>query len=621
MKDTYAKRSNIIRWIFAISGIGLIVQTAKLQLFDDTYKSRAEQITINKKVIEPSRGIFFDRNEKVLSYNDPVYDLMCTRNLVSEMDTTFFCALLDIDRSTFLEGLNKNFRGRYYSKSIPYTFLKGINPEKYASFQEHLREFPGFDVRIRNHRDYPYPHGANVLGYVSEVSRAQVEASEGHYDAGDLIGSRGLEKHYDQEIRGKKGLELVLKDNRGKDVVAYESGRLDTAAVPGRDIVTTLDFDLQALGEDLLSNKNGSIVAIEPLSGEILAMVSSPNFDPNLLAINENRGAMFDSLTNDPNKPFLDRTVSAKYPPGSIFKTVVGLIALQEGMIYSGKAMTCNGGYTINDDFFGCRSHPHPANMSIALQHSCNTYFFQVYRSIIDQFGYREPQQGLDKMNKYLSDFGLGRKLGIDYPFEKNGNMPSSRYYDRRYGSSVWNSPRILSNGIGQGEIELTTLQMANLAAIMANYGNYKIPHLVKAYRNSNSEIPLEYRTNNNVGVDSIHFRAIQRGMVLAGQAASFSGVTVAGKTGTSQNRGPDHSVFFAYAPANDPQIAIAVYVENAGSGGAVARPIASYMIEKYLKGEIAASRQPYMEYVKSIRTSIIPEPPVLDTLNIPALQ
>jgi len=351
-------------------------------------------------------------------------------------------------------------------------------------------------------------------------------------------------------------------------------------------------------------------------------MVSAPNFNPNLLAITDRRGAMFDSLTNDPNKPFLDRTVSAKYPPGSIFKTVVGLIALQEGLTHPGKAMACNGGYRFSeDDFFGCRPHPYPSNMGIALQYSCNTYFFQTYRSIIDQYGFKEPQKGLDRMNEYLSDFGLGRILNIDYPSEKKGNIPSSRYYDRQYGSSGWKSPTILSNGIGQGELELTTIQMANLAAIMANYGNYRIPHLVKGYRNSDSEIPLEYRTVNNAGVDSVHFKIIRSGMKLAGRAASFPGVEVAGKTGTSQNIGPDHSVFFAYAPADDPQIAIAVYVENGGSGAAVARPVASYMIEKYLTGNIAEGRRPYMEYLKTIQTSIVPEPVAIDSINIPELQ
>jgi len=621
MKDTYANRSDIIRWIFAISSIGLVIQSARLQLFDDTYQRIAQQTTINKKVIEPARGIFFDRNGTVLTYNDPVYDLMCTRNLVQELDTTFFCQLLEITKSEFLEGLNKNFRGRYYSKSIPYTFLKGIDQGTYARFQEHLQEFPGFDIKIRNVRDYPIQHGANVLGYVSEVSQDQIASELGDFSPGELIGSRGLEKYYDSEIRGRKGLQLVLKDNRGKDVTSYEGGSLDTAATPGYDIITTLDFDLQALGEELLTNKNGSIVAIEPKTGEILAMVSSPSFDPNLLSINDDRGAMFDSLTNDPNNPFLDRTVSAKYPPGSIFKTVVGLIALQEGLISPGKSMSCTGGYSFNDSYWGCRSHPYPSNMAIALQYSCNTYFYQVYRYIIDQYGFYQPQKGLDKMNKYLSDFGLGRKLNVDYPFEKKGNMPSSRYYDRQYGSSVWKSPTIISNGIGQGELELTTIQMANLAAIMANYGNYRIPHLIKEYKDSGREIPLQYRVNNNVGVDSIHFNIVRKGMELAGQAASFPGVTVAGKTGTSQNKKKDHSVFFAYAPADNPEIAIAVYVENAGSGGATARPIASYMIEKYLTGDIAEGRRAYLEYVKSVRTSMLPEPEVIDTLNIPQLR
>ncbi|NNE32246.1 MAG: penicillin-binding protein 2, partial [Winogradskyella sp.] len=325
MKDNYSNRSIIIQWVFSLSFFALIAQTAALQLFDDSYRKIAAQTTINKKVVEPPRGILYDRNLKVLTYNEPIYDLMCTRNLVQEMDTALFCNLLNIDKATFLENLNKDFSSRFFSKSLPYVFIKNLDQETYARFHEHLYHFPGFNLRVRNLREYPEKSGANVIGYVSEVSQNQVDESPRNLSPGDLIGSRGLEKQYDEIIRGKNGLQLILRDNRGKEVAPYEGGLLDTAAVPGKDIITTLDIDLQNFGEEIMQNKNGSIVAIEPSSGEILAMVSSPAFDPNLLSVSADRGSVFDTLVTDPNKPLFDRTVSAKYPPGSIFKTVVGL--------------------------------------------------------------------------------------------------------------------------------------------------------------------------------------------------------------------------------------------------------------------------------------------------------
>ncbi|MBT8219586.1 MAG: penicillin-binding protein 2 [Bacteroidia bacterium] len=609
MKDPLAGRADIIKWIFTLSFLGLIVQTGRLQLVDSSFKQIAEQTTVYKEVIQPARGILYDRKDIVLTYNDPIYDIMCTRNLVEKMDTSLFCELLHIDRATFDENLNKDFRSRFYSRNIPFVFLQNISRTVYARFHEHLYAFPGFDVRVRNLREYPEQCGANVIGYVSEVNQQQIDLSDGQYTSGDFIGSRGLEKQYDDKIRGRKGINLLLKDNRGRSVSSYQDGQLDSTAIPGQDIFTTLDIELQRLGEQLLSNKNGSIVAIEPSSGEILALISSPTFNPNLLTINTARSAMFDSLSNDINKPFLDRSVSAKYPPGSIFKTVVGLIALQEGTTHPSRSMTCNGRYTFGEYSWGCRPHPRPNNISIAIRYSCNTYFYQIFRGVVDQFGYHEPQKGLDRMNEYLQKFGLGSRLKVDFPFEKPGNVPTSNYYNGQYGISGWKSPTIISNGIGQGELELTTIQMANLAVIMANRGNYRIPHLIKSYKSSDREIPLEYRVNNSVDIDSSHFEPIIQGMTLAGRAASFPGVDVAGKTGTSQNPfGEDHSVYFAFAPVENPQIAIAVYVENAGFGSTVAAPIASYMIEKYINGNIAENRKPYMSYVEGITTSLTPE-------------
>lgn len=609
MRDSEFLRKNIILATMIVGLLVLIVQAARLQIFDDSYKRQARRTTVFKKVMEPARGIFYDRNGQVLTYNHPLYDLMCTRNLVDEeMDTELFCALLDIDFETFSNNLNQNFGSRFYSRNLPFTFLKNVDAKSIASFREHMSDFPGFDIRLRSQREYPKACGPNVIGYVSEVSRDEIDASGGSLAPGDLIGSRGMEKQYDQSIRGNNGISYVMRDNRGQEVGAYQEGLLDSNAIAGFDIQTAIDIDLQAFGESLLQNKNGSIVAIEPQTGEVLALISSPTFDPNILSVFNNRGATFDSLARDPNKPFLDRSVSAQYPPGSIFKTVVSLIALQEGILYPGKSMSCTGAYTAFDQTWGCRNHPHPSNMARALQYSCNTYYYQVYRSIIEKYGFNKPDEGLAMMNSYLGRFGLGSKLDIDQPFEKNGNIPTARYYDRQYGSNRWKSTGIISNGIGQGEIELTTIQMANLAAIIANKGYYYAPHIIKSYRNSSKQIDKKYSTRKYVGIDSIHFDAVQKGMILAAENLAIPNVRAAGKTGTSQNIGEDHSVFFAYAPVDDPKIAISVYVENAGAGAAIARPIASYLLEYYLNGSIAEYRKPQMKYIQSIKTSITPE-------------
>ena len=443
------------------------------------------------------------------------------------------------------------------------------------------------------------------------------------YDAdqpiiGDYIGINGLENQYENLLSGQKGISYMFKDNLGREVDSYDSGSLDSSAISGEDIITSIDLDLQAYGEYLMQNKKGSIVAIEPSSGEILTMISSPSFDPNLLSVNQHRGDAFRELLSDTlSDPLLDRSVMAKYPPGSIFKPVLALIALQEGVTYANRTIYCDEGYTYRGFTQGCHDHSTPYNIKLAIQHSCNAYFLQVCRDVIEKHGFNQPEQGLDILVNHLYDFGLGRKLGIDNNYEHKGFIPTPAFYDNLYDKTIapngWRSTYIMSIGIGQGELELTTVQMANLAAILANRGYYYTPHLLKGFKNPDLNVPNKYDIKHAVRIDSIYFPTVIDGMervVTAGTAtnAQIPGIRVCGKTGTSENpHGKDHSVFFAFAPKDDPKIAIAVFIENAGWGGTYASPIASLMMEKYLNGEISNNRK-WMEE-RMVEANLISSP------------
>ncbi|MBK6930291.1 MAG: hypothetical protein IPH12_05280 [Saprospirales bacterium] len=399
-------------------------------------------------------------------------------------------------------------------------------------------------------------------------------------------------------MRGKKGYTFLLKDNLGRIVGGYENGAADTMPISGDDLVSSIDIRLQTYAEQLMQNKTGSVVAIEPATGEILAMVSAPTYDPNDLTMTKDRGPVFSRLLTDPLKPFFDRTVMAKYPPGSIFKTVVTLVGLQEGTLLPNSGQGCNGGYFYAGRLYKCHHHSHVSNVVDALAYSCNTYYFGEFRDVVEKFGYTNPHKGLDLFVKYCHEFGLGRQLGIDYPNESAGNIPDSKYYDQIYPRHLggWRSPTIMSLAIGQGELQLTTLQMANLAACLANRGHWFPPHLAKHFK-TGSDIPKPFLHAQKVNIDRKYFDMVVEGMaqcVNRGTAHSCAipDIQVCGKTGTSQNpHGDDHSVFFAFAPKDSPTIAIAVYVENATWGASFAAPIASLMIEKFINDTIASGR------------------------------
>ncbi len=592
-------RSYVIKGVIILTGILILLRVAFMQLLDQSYRIKAETATIEKQVIYPSRGLIYDRNGKLIVFNKPIYDLFATANLLDPaMDTMKMCRVLGITRETFEKNLDKDFNDFRFSRRIPFLFLDKIDAVTYARLQEILHEFPGFTTKVRTVRGYEYPYGAHVLGYISEVDQDVIESSQGAYEKRDYYGVSGIEASYEDALRGKKGLEYQLKDNFGRNVGSYENGDRDANALSGNDVIVSLDIELQGYAEELMKGKIGGIVAIEPESGEILSMVSSPAYNPEVLSVSADRARTFNRLQTDSLKPFFNRATMAKYPPGSIFKPVLSLIALEEGVLTTDRYITCKGAYYYKTYRWGCHARPGVRNVVKAIEESCNTFFYTVYQDLVNVEGFENPEVGLNKIVAHLNDFGLGQKLRIDLPQEQEGLIPDSDFYDDFYeGKGDWRSTYIISNAIGQGEIELTTVQMANLAAIIGNRGYYYRPHLIKQFRDSTSQIGRPYLTPKRVRIEDQHFDPVIDGMARSvsqgtSTMANIPGIAVCGKTGTSENsHGKDHSVFYAFAPRERPKIAIAVFIENGGWGGSYAAPIASLIMEKYLKGEIDPRR------------------------------
>ncbi len=641
MADILRERQRTIQIVMLACALILLGKAAQIQLFDDSLSRRADATTIHKMTAYPPRGLVYDRNDTLIINNNAMYDLMVTYNQIAPgMDTSKLCNLLGITKDDFRTFLKKDWRSGKFSRSVPFVFMKKLSTVTYARLQECLYEFPGFFVQVRTIRAYPHSAGAHVLGYINEVDPRDIEKSGGVYASGDYIGASGLESEHEARLRGSKGCTFLLKDNLGRIVGGYADGERDTLPVSGDDLVSSIDIRLQKFGEELMANKTGSVVAIEPSTGEILAMISLPTYDPNDLTMTKDRGPVFSRLLTDPLKPFFDRTVMAKYPPGSIFKTVISLIGMQEGTLNPNAGMSCSGGYFYAGRLYKCHHRGTVSNVVDALAYSCNTYYFSEFRDIVDKHGFNNPHPGLDKFAKYCHEFGLGRKLGVDYPNENAGNIPDSKYYDRIYPKKLggWRSPTIMSCGIGQGELQLTTLQMANLAACIANRGYWYPPHLAKHFK-TGGEIPKPFLQAQKVSIDKKYFELVVEGMaqcVNRGTARSCAipDIQVCGKTGTSQNpHGDDHSVFFAFAPKDKPRIAIAVYVENATWGSTYAAPIASLMIEKYINDTIAADRKPmeermrnanltdkYLENIRRAAAKVDPKmpAPALPSPNVP---
>jgi penicillin-binding protein 2 len=589
--NSFFPRRYVIQGIFLAIALVLLLRLFYIQVIDKSYFLSANNNVLRKVIIYPARGVILDRKGEILVQNEPVYDLMVIPKEVKPFDTLEFCRLIGIDKPGFDKRFTKAIKYSRYTSSI---FEKQLSAVTFATFQEKLSDFPGFYVQNRSVRRYPDSIAAQFLGYIGEVNERDIERSSGFYRRGDYIGRTGVEKSYEDLLRGQRGVHNLMVDAFNRPKGHFADGRYDTTAVSGDQLISSLDKALQKYGEQLMNNKIGSIVAIEPATGEILAFVSSPTYNPNLM-VGRQRGKNYEILDKDPHKPMFIRPIQAEYPPGSTFKVINALLGQQFGLIRPETSVNCTGGY-----WYGARrpmkcTHIHgTVNLARSIQVSCNTYYGNVYATIVDRSGMR-PVNGFKRWREGVAKFGIGSKLDIDLPNERKGHLPTDELYTKRWGSDKWRSGFNISLSIGQGELGITPLQMANVVAAVANRGFYYKPHLVKAIGEKNI-IKEEYTKKNSVGVDAKYFETVIQGMSMVvnqgGGTAFYSAIPnieICGKTGTVENpHGDDHSVFFAFAPRNNPKIAIAVIVENGGHGSTWAAPIASLMIEKYITDSIS---------------------------------
>jgi penicillin-binding protein 2 len=588
----HLSRNRIIQVIFIFAALVFVVKLFLIQVISTEYSAAAEKNIVQRIEEYPYRGIIYDRNKRLLVYNNPIYDLVVIPKAIRNLDPVAFCQTFHISQTEFNSLLTKAKR---YSTIRPSVFIKNIDHYELARVQDQLVDYVGFYIRARTVRQYPQAILGNTLGYLGEINATQLASNAyQEYKQGDFIGISGLEAQYEQLLSGKRGVKHKITDARGQEKGAFKAGSLDIPSEPGQDLMSTIDTDLQVYGELLMKSKSGSIVAIEPATGEILAMVSSPSYDPNLLTAKHLK-TNFTALEKDPASPLFHRPIMAMYPPGSIFKLVQALIGLQEKVIFPHTTYPCN------KSIVNCHPHPSPTNLHQAIQYSCNPYFYYDFRNIINQHissdTYEDTRIGLERWVGYVRQFGLGKPLGVDLPHEKGGYIPDARFYDSRYGAGRWKASTIRSLDIGQGEMLVTPLQMANLAAIMANRGFYYTPHLIR--RNTSKQGEEERRV---IAIDQKHFEFVANAMqdVIAngsGWRARIKGIAVCGKTGTAENpHGADHAVFMGFAPWDHPQIAIAVYVENSGWGSRSATAMGGLLLEKYLTGKV--SRQWMENYV-----------------------
>jgi penicillin-binding protein 2 len=592
--DQFASRRNIIAGIILLAALALVIRMFYLQVIDSSYKLSAENNSKRIEILYPSRGLIYDRNKKLMVFNQPAYDLMIAPYEIKPFDTLELCGIIGVDIVKMRTGISRAFNPM--TRREP--FVKQLSPETYAKLQEKLFKFPGFYVRSRTLRKYSQEFAAHLFGYVGEVDE-KLMAANSYYALGDYIGISGIEGYYEKVLRGKKGQEVLLVDVQGRVKGQYQGGRFDEDAVVGKNLICSIDEDLQAYGERLMKNYKGSIVAIEPSTGEILALISAPSYKPSLL-VGRQRTANYSKLENDLLEPLFNRALMANYPPGSTFKPVQALIGLQEGVISSGSSFSCNQGYFAKGVSVGCHIHSSPLDLVHGIQNSCNAYFCNVFRRIIENPKYKNAEQAYNNWRDYVLSFGFGNRLNADFTNELRGFIAPASYYDKYYGSNHWYALTLISLSIGQGELLMTPLQMANMAACIGNRGYFYIPHVVKQIEGIDT-IESRFYKKHVIPVDTANFGLVVRGMELAvnGGAGSTAGIArlpdivVCGKTGTAQNpHGLSHSVFVAFAPKNNPKIAISVYVEHGKWGATYAAPIASLMIEKYLNDSISPGRK-----------------------------
>ncbi|MDR2037422.1 MAG: penicillin-binding protein 2 [Bacteroidales bacterium] len=598
--NQYDIRKYVIGGTIILVALILIIRLFFLQVIDVSYKISADNNSQRLQTQYPARGLILDRNGRQIVNNQAAYDLMVTPRHVKPFDTTELAKILGLTVPELKETFARLKKDRGYSSYRPSLFLKQMSAETYAVLQEHLYKFPGFFVQARTLRNYVLPIAPHLLGYVAEVDSSEIK-QDGYYKIGDYIGKTGIEKYYEKELRGKKGVNIYLVDVHNRIVNSFRNGDMDTMAVVGNDLTITIDAELQVYAEKLMSKVRGAVVAIEPSTGEILAMVSVPNYDPSLL-VGRIRSENYRKLNNAPSKPLFDRSVMAFYPPGSTFKVAQGLVGLQQGSLTPSTLFGCHGGYYVGRFSQRCHYHGSPLNLPQAIGNSCNTYFALVFRNFLDNQSAGTTRENYMEWRKDILSFGFGQKLGIDLPQELAGNVPPVEYYDKKYfpTATSWRSLTIVSLSIGQAEMGNTVVQMANFAALIANGGYYHVPHLIKKI-NGRDTIPQKYAEKRYTVVDTSHFRPIREGMFLAvtgpggtARSVAIPGIDMCGKTGTAENpHGDTHATFMAFAPMDKPKIAIAVYVENVGYGGTWAAPVASLMIEKYLTG---STTRPWLE-------------------------
>lgn len=573
-----------------------IVRLYNLQVADDQYKENAISNAFLRRVIYPARGLIYDRNGRLLVFNQPAYDVMLIpKDVGKDLDTMALCEALNLTREQLRQKwaeMKDPRRNPGYSAYTPQKLVSHLSQEDYGRLQEKLYLFPGFFVQKRTIREYNSPAAANILGNIREVNIKDIERDD-YYRSGDYTGDLGMEKSYEEVLRGKKGVEILMKDALGRIKGKYEGGVHDEAPESGKNLTLSIDMDLQEYGERLMAGKIGAIVAIEPSTGEVLCLVTSPNYDPSLL-VGKERGKNYAELQRNPMKPLFDRAIQGAYPPGSTFKPSQGLIFLQEGVVTASTAYPCHRGY-VNGLRVGCHGHGSPIALKPALQTSCNAYFCWGFKNMIDKRGTTASKQ-FDKWKNYMVEMGYGYKLGLDLPGESRGFIPNSDFYSSSFRGANWSANSIISVSIGQGEVLATPLQIANLCATIANRGYFYTPHIVKEI--AGGRLDSAFITKHRPHIKKQYYEMVAEGMRMAVtggtcRTANLPDIEVAGKTGTAQNpHGRDHSAFMGFAPYDNPKIAVAVYVENAGFGAAFGVPIGSLIIEKYLKGEISSARK-----------------------------
>lgn len=597
------KSYNLENRRFVIGGVALaivlvyIIRLFTIQLLSDDFKKNADSNAFLKKIDYPSRGAIYDRNGKLMVYNQPSYDIMVVMNEAKgHIDTLELCNALGISKEYFvkrMDDIKDRNKNPGYSRFTEQLFMTQLSDREFSVFREKMFRFPGFYVQKRSIRQYTYPYAAHVLGDIGEVSVSDIE-EDNYYQPGDYIGKLGVEKYYEKELRGEKGVQIMLRDAHGRIQGSYHNGKFDRRPVAGRDLTLSIDVKLQALGERMLQGKIGSIVAIEPATGEVLAMVSSPTYDPRNL-VGRQRSKAHAALSRNVWKPLLNRSIMGQYPPGSTFKTTQALTYQTEGIITPNTMFPCHHGFSYRGLHVGCHGHASPLNLIEAISTSCNGYFcWGLYYMLGNRRKYGNVQKAMDRWRDYMVSMGFGYKLGIDLPGEKRGLIPNASFYDRAYHKS-WNGLTVISIAIGQGEVNLTPLQIANLGATIANRGYFYTPHVVRKVQGLPLDTAFTHRHRTMASVRA--YSAVVAGMrssALKGTCKALGHLpfTICGKTGTAQNRGQDHSVFMGFAPMDNPKIAIAVYVENGGFGADFAVPIAGVLFEQYMTGKLSPSAE-----------------------------